>query len=77
MNGVSLTQDHVKKLCEKDVEKYLKSYEASLSSQTCDLMVDTFLQLSCKALTHFFSVDERKVLKDLNDNFMVKREISE
>ena len=43
MNGVSLTQDPVKKLCEKDVEKYLKSYEASLSSQTCDLMVDTFL----------------------------------
>ncbi|RMX38885.1 hypothetical protein pdam_00024631 [Pocillopora damicornis] len=71
MNGVSLTQDHVKKLCEKDVEKYLKRYEASLSSQTCDLM------LSCKALTHFLSVDERKVLKDLNDNFMVKREISE
>ena len=43
MNGVSLTQDHVKKLCEKDVEKYLKSYEASLSSQTYDLMVDTSL----------------------------------
>ena len=37
-------------------------------------MVDTFLQLSCKASAHFLPVDEGKRLKDLNDNFMVKRE---
>ena len=40
-------------------------------------MVDTFLQLSCKASAHFLPVDEGKRLKDLNDNLMVKRENSE
>ena len=34
-------------------------------------MVDTFLQLLCKALAHFLPVE---LLKDLNDNFIVKRE---
>ena len=37
-------------------------------------MVDTFLQLSCKALARFLPVDEEKLLKELNDNFMVRRE---
>ena len=75
MVGVSLPQDQVKKLTEQDVEKYFKRYKASLSSKTCDAMVDTFLQLSCKALAHFLSVDEGKLLKHLNNNFMVKREL--
>ena len=38
-------------------------------------MVDTFLELSYRALAHFLPVDEGKLLKDLNDNFMVKREL--
>ena len=38
-------------------------------------MVDTFLQLSCKVLAHFLPVKEGKLLKDLNENFMVKREL--
>ena len=73
MIGVSLTQDQVQTLLEQDVEKYFKRYEASLSSKTCDAMVDTFLQLSCKALAHFLPLDEGKLFKDLNDNFTVKR----
>ena len=38
-SGVSPTQDQVKKLSEKDVEKCFKRYEASLPSKTCDAMV--------------------------------------
>lgn len=37
--------------------------------------IDTFLQLSCKGLAHFLPVGEGNLLKDLNDNFMVKREL--
>ena len=58
MTGVSLTKDQVEKLSEQDVEKYFKRYEASLSSKTSDAMVNAFLQLSCKAFTHFLPVDE-------------------
>ena len=45
MTGVDLTQDQVKRFNEKDVEKYFRRYETSLSSKTCDTMVDSFLQL--------------------------------
>ena len=48
MIGIELTQDQVKSASAKDVEKYFKRYEASLSAKTCEAMVDTFLELSCK-----------------------------
>ena len=35
-------------------------------------MVDKLLQLSCNTLAHFLPVDEGKLLKDLNENFMVR-----
>ena len=47
MIGVQLTQEQIKRLPEKDVEKFFKRYEASLSSKTCYAIVDTFIQLSC------------------------------
>ena len=43
MLGVKLTQEQIKRLSEKDVEKFFKRYEASLSSKTCDAIVDTFI----------------------------------
>lgn len=46
-----------------------------MSSKTCEAMVHTFIQLSCKALGYFLPVDEEKLMKDLNDNFIVKREL--
>ena len=45
MIGVELSQEQIKRLSKNDVEKYFKRYEASLSSKTCDAIVDTFLQL--------------------------------
>ena len=39
-------------------------------------MVDTFLQLSCGLIFHFHPLDRSKLLKDLNDNFMVREELS-
>ena len=54
MLGVQLTQVQIKRLSEKEVEKFFKHYEASLSSKTCDAIVDTFIQLSCRSLAFFF-----------------------
>ena len=47
-----------------------------MSAKTCDAMVKTFLQLSCQTFARFLSVDQEKLLKDLNENFMVKRELT-
>ena len=74
--GIELTQDQVKSASAKDVEKYFKRYEASLSSKTHDTMVDTFLKLSCKTLSHFLPLDSERLFVDLNQNFMVKKELS-
>ena len=76
MIGIELTQDQVKSVSAKDVEKYFKRYEASLSSKTCDAMVDTFLELSCKILDRFLPLDSERLFVDLNENFMVKKELS-
>ena len=77
MTGVDFTQDQVERLSEKDVEKYFKRYEASLSLNNCEAMFDTFLQLSCRLISHFLPVDQSRLLKDLNDNFMVKRALDD
>ena len=59
--GVQLTQEQIKRLTKKDVEKYFKRYEASLSSKTCDAIVDTFIQLSCRGLAYFLPLDQEKL----------------
>ena len=53
MTGVDLTQDQVKRLNENYFERYYRRYVTSLSSKTCDAMVDTFLQLGCRLISHF------------------------
>ena len=54
MLGVKLTQEQIRRLSEKDVEKFFKHYETSMPSKTCDAIVDTFIQLSCQAWFIFF-----------------------
>ena len=75
MLGVQLTQEQIKRLSKKDVEKFFKRYEASLSSKTCDAIVDTFIQLSCQTLAYFLPLDQEKLLNNLKKDFMVKREL--
>lgn len=52
---VDLMQDQVKRLNGKDVEKYFRKYETSLSSTT-HVLADTFLQLSSRVISHFLPV---------------------
>ena len=75
MLGVQLTQEQIKRLTKKDVEKYFKRYEASLSSKTCDAIVDTFIQLSCRTLSYFLPIDREKLLNNSKKDFMDKREL--
>ena len=75
MLGVQLTQEQIRRLSKKDVEKFFKRYEASLSSKTCDAIVDTFIQLICRTLAYFLPIDREKLLNNLKKDFMVKREL--
>ena len=75
MLGVQLTQEQIRRLSKKDVEKFFKRYESSMSSKTCDAIVDTFIQLSCRTLASFLPLDQEKLLNNLKKDFMVKREL--
>ena len=46
-----------------------------VSSKTCDAIVDTFIQLSCRGLAYFLPIDREKLLNNLKKDFMVKREL--
>ena len=46
-----------------------------MSSKTCDAIVDTFIQLSCRTLAYFLPLDQEKLLNNLKKDFMVKREL--
>ena len=76
MIGVDLTQDQIKRLSKKDVEKYFKRCEASLSTKTCGAIVETFLQASAKALCFFQPLDQETFLRGLENYFIVNRELN-
>jgi hypothetical protein len=76
MIGVDLTQDQVKRLNKKDVKKYFKRYETSLSSRLSEAMVKSFLQLSCRLISGLLPVDGDRLLEDLEKDYMVTNELS-
>ena len=47
--GVQLTHEQVKRLSDKDVEKYNKRQEAYIGSKTTESLIDSFLMLVSKA----------------------------
>ena len=48
--GVQLTHEQVKRLSDKDVEKYSKRQEAYIGSKTTESLIDSFLMLVSKGL---------------------------
>ena len=48
--GVQLTHDQVKRLSDKDVEKYSKRYEAYIGNKTTESLVDSFIMLYSKVV---------------------------
>ncbi|KAL9968111.1 hypothetical protein ACROYT_G026443 [Oculina patagonica] len=48
--GVQLTYEQVKRLTDKEVEKYFKRYEAYVGSKTTDSLIDSFIFLVTKVV---------------------------
>ena len=48
--GVQLTHEQVKRLSEKDVEKYIKRYETYVGSKTTESFIDSCIFLVTKAV---------------------------
>ena len=76
--GVSLLQDQVKRLDDKDVLKYYKRYEAYVGSNTTESMIENFLSSSIKAAGLVVKIDDENALKDeLKNNFSINKELSQ
>ena len=76
--GVSLLQDQVKRLDDKDVLRYYKRYEAYVGSNTTESMIENFLSLAIKAAGLVVKIDDENALKDeLKNNFSINKELSQ
>ena len=75
--GVQLTHEQVKRLSDKDVEKYSKRQEAYIGSKTTETLIDSFLRLACKGLGMVVKIDDvEKLQQELNNDYIINQELS-
>ena len=75
--GVQLTHEQVKRLSDKDVEKYNKRQEAYIGSKTTESLIDSFLLLVSKGLGMVVKVDDvEKLQQDLKNDYIINQELS-
>ena len=75
--GVQLTHEQVKRLSDKDVEKYRKRQEAYIGSKTTESLIDSFLMLACKGLGRVVKIgDVEKLQKELKNDYIINSELS-
>ena len=75
--GVQLTHEQVKRLSDKDVEKYSKRQEAYIGSKTTESLIDSFLLLASKGLGLVVKVDDvEKLQQELKNDYIINQELS-
>ena len=75
--GVQLTHENVKRLSDKDVEKYNKRQEAYIGSKTTESLIDSFLMLVSKGLGMVVKIDDvEKLQQDLKNDYIINHELS-
>ena len=75
--GVQLTHKQVKRLSDKDVEKYNKRQEAYIGSKTTEFLIDAFLMLFSKGVGMVVKIDDvEKLQQDLKNDYIINHELS-
>ena len=75
--GVQLTHDQVKRLSDKDVQKYFKRYEAYIGNKATESLIDSALMLLTKGVGTVVSIDDVKELqKELKNDYIINQELS-
>merc|ERR1711893_20974 len=60
--GVQLTHDQVKRLSDKEVDKYSKRYEAYVGNKTTESLIDSAIIIVSKGVGMVVSIDDVKEL---------------
>ncbi|KAL9981054.1 hypothetical protein ACROYT_G009711 [Oculina patagonica] len=75
--GVQLTHEQVKRLTDKEVEKYFKRYEAYVGTKTTENLIDSALTLSTKLASLFVPMKNIEALqKELKNDYIINSELS-
>ena len=75
--GVQLTHEQVKRLSDKDVEKYNKRQEAYIGSKTTESLIDSVLMLASKVLGLVVKIDDvEKLQQDLKNDYIINHGLS-
>ena len=75
--GVQLTHDQVKRLSDKEVEKFHKRQEAYIGSKTTESLIDSFLMFISKGLGLVVKIDDvDKLQQDLKNDYIINHELS-
>ena len=75
--GLQLTHEQVKRLSDKDVEKYIKRYETYVGSKTTESLIDSCIFLVTKAVG--MAVDIKDIdayQKELRNDYIINQELS-
>ena len=69
--GVQLTHEQVKRLTDKEVQKYSKRYEAYIGNKTTESLIDSALMLLTKVVGMVVPIDDVKELqKELKNDYI-------
>jgi len=75
--GVQLTHGQVKRLSDKDVEKYTKRYQTYVGSKTTESLIDSCIFLVTKALGMSVKIkDIDAYQKELRNDYIINKELS-
>lgn len=75
--GVQLTHEQVKRLSDKDVEKYAKRYETYVGSKTTESLIDSFILLATKTVGLAVNIkDIAAYQKELRNDYIINNELS-
>ena len=75
--GVQLTHEQVKRLSDKDVEKFTKLYETYVGSKTTETLMDSFIFVVTKAVGLFVNIKDIEVYqKELRRDYIINKELS-
>ncbi|KAL9972880.1 hypothetical protein ACROYT_G019265 [Oculina patagonica] len=75
--GVQINHEQVKRLSDKQVEKYFKRYEAYVGAKTNDSLIDSFICLVTKVIGMAVNIkDVNDYQKELKNDYIISKELS-
>ena len=75
--GVQLTHEQVKRLTDKEVEKFSKRQEAYIGSKTTESLIDSFIILVRRGLGMVVKIDDvEKLQQDLKNDYIINHTLS-